>query len=70
MMDGVSEDLAILYRAVSRRQGGVVYAGCITAQEALRLMQLGLARLVDIRAEGDADDGRRASRRCCAERCR
>jgi hypothetical protein len=48
MMDGVSEDLAILYRAVSRRQGRVDYAGCITAGEALRLMQSGLARLVDV----------------------
>ncbi len=50
-MDGVSEDLAILYRAVSRRQGEVVYAGSVTAKEALRLVQLGVARLVDIRDE-------------------
>ncbi len=54
-MDGVSDDLAILYRAVSRRQGRVAHAGCVTAGEALRLVQLGLARLVDVRARPDAD---------------
>jgi hypothetical protein len=55
MMDDVSEDLAILYRAVSRREGRGVYAGCITAREALRLVQLGVARLVDVRGGEERD---------------
>jgi len=45
----VTEDLQILYRAVSRRQGrSIDYAGCVTAQEALRLKQMGLAKIVDL----------------------
>jgi hypothetical protein len=56
-MDDVSEDLAILYRAVTRRQGRLAYAGCITAPEARRLVQLGIGRLIDVRAniDGHAD---------------
>jgi len=57
-LSDVTEDLQILYRAVSRRQGrSIDYAGCVTADEALRLQQMGLAKIVDVQAEGDrADD--------------
>lgn len=57
-MDDVSEDLAILYRAVARRRGLTVYAGCVTAPEAFRLVQMGVARLVDVREDGSDGEGR------------
>ena len=48
-MADASEDLMILRRAVSRTQGRVSYAGSVSAREAHRLVELGLARLMDVR---------------------
>jgi hypothetical protein len=54
-MSDVTEDLRILYRAVSRKQGRAIeYAGCLTAQEALRLTQLGLGKIVDVQTADDS----------------
>jgi hypothetical protein len=57
-MSDVTEDLRILYRAVSRKQGRAIeYAGCLTAQEALRLTQLGLGKIVDVQTRDDSLNG-------------
>jgi len=54
-----TEDLCILYRAVSRRQGrSIDYAGCVTAQEAFRLKQMGLAKIVDVHGDDQAGGSR------------
>lgn len=57
-MTDVSQDLLILYRAVSRKQGHAIeYAGCLTAEEALGLTQLGLGRIVDVKSGAESSSG-------------
>ncbi len=48
------EVLDILYRAANRRLGtDIAYAGAITPKEAHRLLELGAAKLVDVRTRAE-----------------